>query len=181
MITIESPYAASKDRSVLANRAYLDQCILHAINAGETPVAGHKMYTDSLDDMKIGERETGLSLHRNLIKASSEVWCYIDHGITSGMAWGIQQALAMGLRPIRFFAIEDGGFGEIRSWHITNTSVRSRLPGAYVCACDMRFLEVSTHDFLELGAPTHLGHGFYLTSQPSIIFSREDAERAGNG
>ena len=103
---IESPFAASAGRTVEANIAYARRALLDSISRNETPLAGHLLYTQILDDLDPADRALGLALHLSLIRNVDKLAVYTDHGISSGMAQGIDAAIRTGL-PITYRTLSE--------------------------------------------------------------------------
>lgn len=176
MITIESPYAPSAQYTLEQNCSYLDECIRFTIHQGETPVAGHRMYTSCLDDQDPVQRKLGIVMHNRLIDASSQVWVFIDHGISAGMAQGIYYCHLLN-KPLRFFSLYHDESGpakyeylrtdkhlDDRDSHYLNT-VWVRLAAIY--PLDVKYLD--RHD---------LGNGFFsFPEEKMVLFSQAEAAR----
>lgn len=94
-VVIESPFAASNGRSRSLHIRYARQAIRHSLLRGEAPFASHLIYTQPgvLDDNDQDERDMGIE--RGLIWGDSAdyVVAYLDHGVSRGMAFGLQRAL----------------------------------------------------------------------------------------
>lgn len=96
-VIIESPYAGDVER----NRAYLQECILDSVRRGEAPFASHQMYTLALNDDVPAERLQGIQAGEAWRRLADATVIYWDHGISPGMAFGIQRALELGM-PVEY-------------------------------------------------------------------------------
>lgn len=85
---IESPFAGDVERNVM----YADCALLHAINMGDVPFAGHLLYTRVLDDRDPKQRELGIACHVAMLRACHVVLVYADLGISRGMQAAIDRA-----------------------------------------------------------------------------------------
>jgi hypothetical protein len=118
-VVIESPFAGPRDQPKdvqlkveLENlrylRAAMHDCLVHR---GEAPFASHGLYTQAgvLDDTIPAERRLGIEAgfaYREIAEVSA---FYVDLGMTSGMNYGLQDAVLKGrLIEYRAFLL---GFG----------------------------------------------------------------------
>lgn len=84
-VVIESPYAASADRSVEDNVTYAQACLLDSLSRGESPIASHLLYPQVLDDRDPLQRAQGvMSGLLWLLHADLQVF-YVDFGYSHGM------------------------------------------------------------------------------------------------
>ena len=78
---------------------------MDCIDRGETPMAGHLLYTQVLDDDTPIERALGLTLHlawlELLAKNNGKLVVYTNYGISPGMQRAIDLAEALGM-PIDY-------------------------------------------------------------------------------
>lgn len=90
---IESPLRgatpALRSRNLRYARRALQWAIIRRHIYG-TPLAGHLLYPQVLDDSVPGERQLGLEMHLSFIEAAaltgpSHLLVFIDHGISDGM------------------------------------------------------------------------------------------------
>lgn len=115
LVIIESPYAGD----IEANVEYARACVRDSLARGEAPIASHLLYTQPgiLDDEIPAERQQGIDAGlawRNVAEASI---IYTDRGITEGMHYGIDKALADGIQV------------EFRSLHrFQDSAVPARTP-----------------------------------------------------
>ena len=88
-VIIESPFKGNADSTEADHRTYLERCIRHCIQRGETPYASHKMLTDALDDHEEEERkigmEAGMAMSNILLLAGATPIFYEDYGLSGGM------------------------------------------------------------------------------------------------
>lgn len=92
---IESPYAGD----VEANTDYARRCVRDSLSRGEAPIASHLLYTQPNilnDDITI-ERQWGIDAGLAWIKVADATVVYTDHGISSGMKYGIRAAEEAGI------------------------------------------------------------------------------------
>ena len=73
------------------------RALLDSIYRSETPVAGHLLYTQVLDDGVPSERARGLWCCMNLIAVATRLAVYADYGITDGMRQAINRAHELGV------------------------------------------------------------------------------------
>lgn len=99
-VILESPFAGEVER----NRAYLQQCIRDALKRGESPYASHQMLTAALDDGDPSQRELGIKAGSVWREAADSTVIYVDHGLSSGMRRGIQDAMSLS-HPMEFRAL----------------------------------------------------------------------------
>jgi len=102
LVIIESPYAGDVHR----NEAYARRAIADSLSRGEAPFASHLLYTQPgiLDDTVPAERSQGIEAGLAWGDKADMTAVYIDRGTSSGMAQGIQRAVAAG-RPIDYRSI----------------------------------------------------------------------------
>lgn len=95
LVTIESPYAGNVDSNV----RYARLCMRDSLNRGEAPLASHLLYTQEgilRDDVK-EERRLGIEAGFAWNAHAELCAVYQDYGITPGMQFGIDKALARGI------------------------------------------------------------------------------------
>ncbi len=109
LVIIESPYAGN----LFEHTHYARRALLHSIQSGEVPIASHLLYTQVLNDNKAGERELGMSLGFEWLRAAKYVAVYEDYGITKGMEKGIHLALGTPFVSIVYRKI--GKNGELKT------------------------------------------------------------------
>lgn len=103
LVIVESPYAGEIARNIAYARLALSDCL----SKGEAPFASHLLYTQPLilDDEVPEERDLGIRAGFQWRKAAEKTVVYQDFGITDGMQWGIDHAIAQGL-PVEYRNIE---------------------------------------------------------------------------
>lgn len=99
LVILESPFAGDTVRNSTYGRA----CVRDSLLRGEAPIASHLLYTQPgiLDDNKIDERRLGIEAGLAWKKVAYASVIYTDLGISSGMNYGIEQAMAAGV-PIEY-------------------------------------------------------------------------------
>lgn len=102
LVLIESPYAGD----VEANLKYLFRCMMDCIHRGEAPFASHAMYTQFLDDLVPAERLAGMEAGLAWGQRADIVAVYCDRGVSNGMQFGIDRALANG-QPVYYRYLRD--------------------------------------------------------------------------
>ncbi len=97
LVIIESPYAGD----VETNLRYLRACMADCLSRDEAPFASHGLYTQPgvLDDNDPVQRELGITAGLAWRAVAARTVVYTDLGVTTGMAYGINDA-CMKLRPI---------------------------------------------------------------------------------
>lgn len=96
-VLVESPFAGDIER----NTRYLRMAMNDCFRRGEAPFASHGLYTQPgvLDDGKPDERKLGIDAGLLWGEAAEKTVLYVDLGISSGMVYGVKNALKAG-RPI---------------------------------------------------------------------------------
>lgn len=104
-VIIESPYAGNVDR----NMRYLRACIRDCLLRGETPFASHALYTQDgvLDDTNPDERALGIAAGFHWRRGADATMIYTDLGISSGMLFGIDDALTLKDHSIVYRSIKE--------------------------------------------------------------------------
>ena len=102
LVIIESPYAGD----VARNLRYLRRAIIDCVQRGESPYASHLMLTAALDDTQPEERDLGIRAGFAWRTAARATVIYTDHGISSGMRYGIEDAVRE--RDARLYAPSQG-------------------------------------------------------------------------
>jgi len=99
LVIIESPYAGDVQRNV----EYARRCVRDSLSRGEAPIASHLLYTQPgiLRDEVPEERQWGIDAGLAWRQVAEATVVYEDHGITKGMQYGINAALACGL-PVEY-------------------------------------------------------------------------------
>jgi hypothetical protein len=98
-VILESPFAGDIERNV----AYARACVRDSLSRGEAPIASHLLYTQPgvLRDEVPDERQWGIDAGLAWSAQAEATVVYTDHGISSGMKYGIANAEKAG-RPIEF-------------------------------------------------------------------------------
>jgi hypothetical protein len=95
LVIIESPYKGDIEENVKFARA----CVRDSLLRGEAPIASHLLYTQPgiLDDSIPIERMHGIDAGLEWRRVADATVVYVDRGITTGMRYGIDAALAAGI------------------------------------------------------------------------------------
>ena len=98
-VVVESPYAGD----VAANTEYARRCVADSLRRGEHPIASHLLYTqpDVLRDDVPEERQRGIEAGLAWAELADTTVVYMDRGLSSGMALGVQRAKDAGRRVVR--------------------------------------------------------------------------------
>lgn len=98
-VILESPFGADPAKFI----PYARSCLAHSLSLGESPLAGHLLYTQPgvLDDTIHTEREKGIEAGFAWYVMAEAVVVYRDFGISNGMQRGILYAESLGL-PIHY-------------------------------------------------------------------------------
>lgn len=102
-VILESPFAGDVD----ANIAYARKCVRDSLLRGEAPIASHLLYTQPgvLDDAVESERQHGIDAGLAWREVAQASVVYTDHGVSTGMRYGIAAAEAAGI-PVEYRSIE---------------------------------------------------------------------------
>lgn len=94
LVLLESPNAGD----IEANLTYARKCMHDCFKRGEAPYASHLLYTQKgvLDDNIPEERMLGIEAGLLWGSKSDKTVVYTDLGISSGMEYGIQNAIKAG-------------------------------------------------------------------------------------
>lgn len=94
LVILESPYAGNIER----NKLYARAALRHSLSLGEAPLASHLLYTQPgvLRDEIPEERQWGIDAGLAWAAAASATVVYMDHGISKGMSYGIENATTAG-------------------------------------------------------------------------------------
>jgi hypothetical protein len=98
-VILESPFAGDVERNVTYARA----CVRDSLSRGEAPIASHLLYTQPgiLRDEVRAERQWGIDAGLAWAGQAEATVVYIDHGISTGMEYGVEHARAAG-RPVEY-------------------------------------------------------------------------------
>ena len=94
IVIVESPYAGD----IARNKAYARACLEDSLKRGEAPFASHLLYTQVLKDFIPEERKMGIEAGFRFRDVANLTAIYVDLGISEGMARGVEDAKAKGLR-----------------------------------------------------------------------------------
>jgi len=96
LVILESPFAADSQQGIDDNVAYARRCVRDSLLRGEAPIASHLLYTQPgvLDDNIPGERQHGIDAGLAWRDVSEGSVVYQDRGISKGMQYGIDRAIA---------------------------------------------------------------------------------------
>jgi hypothetical protein len=98
-VILESPYAGDVERNV----EYARSALRDSLQRGEAPIASHLLYTQPgvLKDEIEDERALGIDAGLAWGAVAEATVVYVDLGISSGMAYGMERADVDG-RPVEF-------------------------------------------------------------------------------
>lgn len=99
LVILESPFAATNGKTVEENIEYARSCVRDSLSRGEAPIASHLLYTQPgiLDDTIPSERTLGINAGLAWREVAHGSVVYTDFGISEGMKYGIDAAIAQGL------------------------------------------------------------------------------------
>lgn len=99
LVILESPYAGD----IEVNIEYARKCVRDSLSRGEAPIASHLLYTQPgiLRDEITEERNWGIEAGLAWKRVAEASVVYVDRGITKGMQYGIDAAIAHGL-PVEY-------------------------------------------------------------------------------
>lgn len=103
LVILESPFAGDVERNIEYARA----CVRDSLLRGEAPIASHLLYTQPgiLDDTIPAERQHGIDAGLAWRAVADGSVVYTDLGITRGMQYGIEAAIAAG-RTVEYRTLE---------------------------------------------------------------------------
>ncbi len=98
LVILESPYASTSMDGIDENIAYARRAVRDSLLRGEAPIASHLLYTQPgiLKDEIPAERKHGIDAGLAWRKVSEGTVVYQDRGISKGMQYGIDAAIAAG-------------------------------------------------------------------------------------
>jgi hypothetical protein len=104
LVILESPFAGDIQRNVEYARA----CVRDSLLRGEAPIASHLLYTQPgiLDDTIPEERQHGIDAGLAWRAVAHGSVVYTDMGISRGMQYGIDTAIAAG-RTVEYRSLKD--------------------------------------------------------------------------
>lgn len=118
LTVIESPFGKNVDGStadeptIARNVRYLKRCIADSFARGEAPYASHGLYPGVLNDAVYEQRRLGMYAGFAWGEKADVRAVYIDHGITPGMAQGIDRGRALGQTIEHRTIGKEGGDGD---------------------------------------------------------------------
>jgi len=96
LVILESPFAASELTTVEQHITYARAAVRDSLLRGEYPIASHLLYTQPgiLNDNVAEERQHGIDAGLAWGKVADKTVVYTDFGISKGMQYGIDRAVA---------------------------------------------------------------------------------------
>lgn len=100
---IESPFGRRVDGTPCTpaemerNTRYVRRALADSLRRGEAPFASHALYPLVLDDATPEERRAGMESGFAWGEKADQIVVYADHGVTDGMAEGIERHEQNGL------------------------------------------------------------------------------------
>jgi hypothetical protein len=104
LVIVESPLSGD----VPTNQEYARLALLDSLRRGESPLASHLLYPQVLDDAEPDERRIGIEAGLAWGIHADATVVYTDKGISGGMKYGINRAIAEG-RVIEYRSLESYG------------------------------------------------------------------------
>ena len=101
LVILESPFHAPDAAGRERFRLYALESLRDSIARGEAPLASHVLYTAALDDSIPEQRQKGIAAGLAWGRVAHATVVYARHGISPGMAAGIEAAREAG-RPVEF-------------------------------------------------------------------------------
>jgi hypothetical protein len=103
LVILESPYAGN----IVGNVRYARAAVKDSLMRGEAPIASHLLYTQPniLDDDIPEERQMGIDAGLAWRTVAEATVVYTDFGISRGMKFGIDKAIASG-KTIEYRSLE---------------------------------------------------------------------------
>ena len=113
LVIIESPYKGNNYEDLNVNLQYLRAALRDCLLRGEAPFASHGLYTQDgvLDDRIPEERHLGIEAGFAYRRLCDYTVVYHDLGVTPGMQYGIDHAIAAGHKVL---------YRSILGWPLTN-------------------------------------------------------------
>lgn len=93
---VESPFAGASPEIRRRNLAYARRALLHSLLQGEAPIASHLLHAQVLSDNVPEHRELGIEAGLAWMEVAERVVFYVDYGMSPGMAFAKERALAYG-------------------------------------------------------------------------------------
>lgn len=101
LVIVETPYFNEDPAIMQANIEYARACMADCLIRRESPFLSHLLYTQIMDDRNTDLRALGIDAGLDWGKVADETIVYTDRGISKGMQYGIERAIA-DLRPITY-------------------------------------------------------------------------------
>jgi hypothetical protein len=105
LVVVESPYAATAERTLEQHREYLRLALADCIRRGESPIASHHLYPEILDDNTPYERALGVRAGLAWGIHAAAICVYSQLGVSPGMAQAINWYKDAG-KPIEWRGID---------------------------------------------------------------------------
>lgn len=108
LVIVESPYKANDYHELELNMAYARSALRDCLLRGEAPYASHLLYTQDgvLNDEIPEERTLGIDAGLEWGKHAKATVVYVDRGISTGMNYGIANAIN-NRRPVFFRSLSN--------------------------------------------------------------------------
>lgn len=97
LVFICSPYASDMEH----NTEKVQRYCRFAYSVGKVPIAPHLYFPQFLDEEIPEEREAGIKMGIEILKKSSELWCF-GNVITNGMEVELKYAIKNNI-PVKYF------------------------------------------------------------------------------
>ena len=104
-VIIESPYAATAERTKEQHRAYLLAAMRYCVERNESPVASHHWLPDILDDNGPYERQLGIRCGVVWGERADLIAVFSDLGVSTGMKQAIEVYKSLG-KPIEWRSLD---------------------------------------------------------------------------
>ena len=98
IIYVCSPLKGDTEKNIKNAKSYCR----FVYEKGYTPYAPHLFFTQFMDDAKENERSDAIAMGLEMLRCATELWVFVDNGISLGMAWEIEQAGRKNM-PVRYF------------------------------------------------------------------------------
>jgi hypothetical protein len=126
-VILESPYNAATFFGRWLNRRYARRAMRDSIMRGESPMVSHLLFTQALDDGDPSERKIGIECGLVWGAVANATVIYIDRGISSGMALGIERARCEG-RATEYRTFGSSASSPLWSRRTSSRSIPAPLP-----------------------------------------------------
>lgn len=113
IVFICSPYAGDIEHNTKRAQRYCR----FAYSVGKVPIAPHLLYPQFIDENIKEEREAGIKMGMEILKKSSEIWCF-GNKLTDGMRAELRYAIENDI-PVKYFTAlcKESKEGEIEPGH----------------------------------------------------------------